>query len=60
MGESLRLTIIVTFEAELNFLGSILPGAVIKSLSNIIMPDDVIENVRKALLIEEEKRNIIP
>lgn len=60
LGESLRLTIIVTFEAELNFLGSILPGAVIKSLSNIIMPDDVIENVRKALLIEEEKRNIIP
>ncbi|MQL55492.1 C2H2-type zinc finger protein [Acidianus ambivalens] len=59
LGESLRLTIIVTFEAELNFLGSILPGAVIKSLSSIVMPDDVIENVRKALLIEE-KRSITP
>jgi hypothetical protein len=60
LGESLRLTIIVTFEAELNFLGSILPGAVIKSLSSIMMPDDVIENVRKALLIEGEKRSITP
>ncbi len=55
LGESLRLTTIVTFEAELNFLGSLLPGAVIKSMSSLVTPDDIIENVKKALVTEKKE-----
>ena len=55
LGENLRLTTIVTFEAELNFLGTLLPSAVIKSLSSLVLPDDIVENVKKALTIEGEK-----
>ncbi|AWR97884.1 hypothetical protein DFR86_10275 [Acidianus sulfidivorans JP7] len=45
LGDSTRLTIIANFEAKLNYLGKILPGLVIKSLSSLYSPDDLIERI---------------
>lgn len=53
LGESSRLTIITTFEAEIGYLGKLFPGLVIRSLSNLISPDNLITRITNFLPAEK-------
>ncbi|ARM76668.1 hypothetical protein [Acidianus manzaensis] len=52
IGDTSRLNIIVSFEATLNYLGKIFPGLVIKSISNLLSPEELVERIN---LLSDQK-----